>query len=80
LNIYSNIRIFILLNKLPILANISKKNQNCDEITDFLVLGLICTQMGQQITKLDLLDVFVNILEKLPESRHLLMVYFLINH
>jgi hypothetical protein len=54
----NNIRIFILLNKLLILAKISKKNHNCVEITENLVLGLICTQMCQQITKLDFLDFF----------------------
>jgi hypothetical protein len=36
----NNIRIFILLNKIPILAKISKKNQNCVEITENLVLRL----------------------------------------
>jgi hypothetical protein len=30
-----------------------QKNPNCVEITEYHVLGLICTQKGQQITKLD---------------------------
>jgi hypothetical protein len=51
----NNIRIFILLNKLPILAQNfkkSKKNPNCVEITEYHVLVLFCTQKGQQITTL----------------------------
>jgi hypothetical protein len=46
----NNIRIFILLKKRLILAqNIkkSKKNPNWVEITEYHVLGLICTQRGQ---------------------------------
>jgi hypothetical protein len=63
-----NIPIFILLNKLPILAKISTKKS---KLRRNLVLGLICTQK-EQITKLDFLVKFlVNILEKLPESRQL---------
>jgi hypothetical protein len=54
----NNIGIFILLNILPILAKISKKNQNFVEITEHFVLGLICTQKGQQITKWDCFGFF----------------------
>jgi hypothetical protein len=46
----NNIQIFILLNKLPILAKISKISKiskNCVEITEHLVLGLICTEITQ---------------------------------
>jgi hypothetical protein len=48
----NNIRIFILLNKLPILAQNFKKKKMV-EITEYHVLGLFCTQKGQQISKLD---------------------------
>jgi hypothetical protein len=62
----NNIRIFILLNKLPILAQNKKiqKIQNCVEITEYHVLGLICTQKGQQITKLVLSMFLIHFLEK----------------
>jgi hypothetical protein len=43
----NNIGIFILLNKLPILAQHFKKRPkipNWVEITEYYVLGLICTQ------------------------------------
>jgi hypothetical protein len=48
----NNIRIFILLNKLPILAQNSKKSKlgRNNRISE---LGLICNQKGQQINKLD---------------------------
>jgi hypothetical protein len=51
----NNIRIFISLNKLPILPKLSKKskkskkNPNWVEIPEYHVKGLICPQKGQQI-------------------------------
>jgi hypothetical protein len=52
----NNTRIFILLNKLTISPQNFKKikkNQKWVEIQEYHVLGLICTQKGQQIRKLD---------------------------
>jgi hypothetical protein len=69
----NNIGIFILLNKLSILAQTSKKNQNCVERPENSVSRLICIQNGQQITKL--IGLFTKYFGKLPESRQFLMVY-----
>jgi hypothetical protein len=52
-----------------------QKNPNWVDITEYHVLGLICTQKGQQITKLDFWMILVKILEKMSESLHFYMVY-----
>jgi hypothetical protein len=60
------IRMFILLNKLPILAQKNpKKNQNWVEITKYNVLVYIFTQKCQQITKLDFYRVFIKYFGKM---------------
>jgi hypothetical protein len=68
--------LFILLNKWPILSpkfQKIQKNPNWVEITEYHVLGLICTtQKGQQINKLDFSMFLVFFLEKLFESLHFL--------
>jgi hypothetical protein len=77
----NNIRIFILLNKKPILAKNFKKFQKIPKKSllgrnnRISELGLICTQKGQQITKLDCSMFLVFFLEKLSESLHFYMVY-----
>jgi hypothetical protein len=74
----NNIRIFILLNKLPILAQNFKKNPKKSKLCDYHVLGLICTQIvskGQQITKLVLSMLLVFFLKNLSESLQFNMVY-----
>jgi hypothetical protein len=53
----------------------SKKIQIRVEITEYHVLGLICTQKRQQITKIDFFMFLVIFLEKLSESLHFYMVY-----
>jgi hypothetical protein len=75
----NNNRIFILLNKLPILAQNSKKfqkiqinNSKLGRNNRISELGLICTQKGQQINKLDFSMFLEFFLEKLFESLHLL--------
>jgi hypothetical protein len=69
----NNIRIFILLNKLLILGFSPKfqKKSNWVEITEYNVLGLICTQKSQQITKLVLYFFW----KKMAEMLHFYMVY-----
>jgi hypothetical protein len=58
----NNIRIFILLNKLPILAKISKKKKSKLPRNNrkfcFRVNLHSLAQMGQQITKLDFFGFF----------------------
>jgi hypothetical protein len=72
----NNIWIFILLNKLPILAQNSKKIQKkiskLGRNNRISELGLICTQKGQQINKLDFSMFLVFFLEKLFKSLHFL--------
>jgi hypothetical protein len=71
------IQILILHTKLPILAQKKKlpKILNCVEITEYHVLGLICTQKSQQITKLVLSMFLVIFLEKMSQCFHFYMVY-----
>jgi hypothetical protein len=58
------------------MTDFSPKHPYCVEITEYHVLGLICTtQTGQQITKLDFWMFLVIFLEKLSESLHFYMVY-----
>jgi hypothetical protein len=66
--------LFYLMNYrfLPKMFKISTTNLIWVEITEYHVLVRVCTQEGQQITKLDFLDFLeslVTILENLPESR-----------
>jgi hypothetical protein len=52
-HVWTFIQIFEYLFYVIKIQKKSKKNLNWVEITENHVLGLICTQKGQQITKLD---------------------------
>jgi hypothetical protein len=72
----NNIRIFILLYKLPIFAQnskkIQKKKSKLGRHNRISELGLICTQKGQQINKLDFSMFLVFLLNFFFESLHFL--------